>query len=117
MPHLPARFTKAGLIGLVAYAALPASYSLAQEINQPRIIEDPKLAACINHLGQNMVRDDIAEAPLAFKIEVSDVAASDQEVKIVSDPATAACIDLLARNLMQSGTAKVPFVIRATPER
>jgi hypothetical protein len=116
VPHLPVRFTKAGLIGLLAYAALPASYAPAQEISQPRIIEDPKLAACINHLGQNMV-DDIAEAPLVFKIEVSDVAASDQEAKIVSDPDMAACIDLLARNLIQSGTAKVPFVIRATPER
>jgi hypothetical protein len=117
MPHLPVRFTKAGVIGLLAYAALPASNAPAQEINQPRMIGDPKLAACINHLGQNMVRDAIVKAPLALKIEVSDVAASDQEAKIVTDPATAACIDLLARNLMQSGTAKVPFVIRATPER
>jgi hypothetical protein len=117
MPHLPVRFTKAGLIGLLAYSAFPASYAPAQEINQPRIIGDPRLASCINHLGQNMVRDAIATAPLSFKIEVSDVAASDQEAKIVSDPATAACIDLLAQSLIRSGIAKVPFVIRATPER
>ena len=64
-----------------------------------------------------MVRDASAKTPLSFKIEVSDVAASDQEAKIVSDPATAACIALLARNLMRSDTANIPFVIRATPER
>ena len=66
MPHLPVRFTKAGLIGLLAYAALPASYAPAQEISHPRIIEDPKLAACINHLGQNMV-DDIVKPLLCSK--------------------------------------------------
>jgi hypothetical protein len=64
-----------------------------------------------------MVRNGIAKAPFTIKIEVSDVAASDQQAKIVSDSATAACIDLLAQNLVRNGTAKVPFVIRATPGR
>jgi hypothetical protein len=97
------------VIGLLAYAALPASSALAQEINQPRVIGDVKLAACINRLGQNMVRDGIAKVPFTIKIEVFGVAASDQQAKIVSDPATAACIDLLAQNLLRNGTAKVPI--------
>jgi hypothetical protein len=117
MRHLPVRFTKIALIGLLAYAALPASYALAQEINQPRIIGDAKLAACINRLGQDMVRDGISKVPFAIKIKASDVASSDQQAKIVSDPATATCIDLLAQNLVRNGTSKVPFVIRVTPER
>jgi hypothetical protein len=121
MRHLPVRFTNIALIGLFAYTALPTSYAVAQEINQPRIIGDAKLAACINRLGQNMVHDGIAKAPFSIKIEASSVAASDQQAKIVTDPATAACIDLLAQNVLRDGTAKVPFVIRvvirATPER
>jgi hypothetical protein len=117
MRHLPVRFKKITLIGILAYAALPASYALAQEINQPRIIGDTKLAACMNHLGQKMVHDGIAKVPFTIKIEGSGLAASDQQAKIISDPATAACIDLLAQNLVRSGTAHVSFVIRATPER
>lgn len=65
MRHLPARFTKIALIGLLAYSALPMGYVLAQEIsNQPRIIENAELAACINHLGQNTVYDGFARVPL-----------------------------------------------------
>jgi hypothetical protein len=114
MRHFPVRFTKIALIG--AYTTLLASYAPAQEINQPSIIADAKLAACVSRLGQNMVRDGIAKVPFTIKIEVSSVAASDQQAKLVSDPAIAACIDLLAQNLVRNG-AKVPFVIRATPGR
>jgi hypothetical protein len=117
MWHLPVRLTKIALIGLLTYAALLASYAQTQEINQPRIIGDAKLAACINRLGQNMVRDGIAKVPFTIKIEVSGVAASAQQAKIISDPVTAACIDLMAQNLVRNGTAKVPFVIRVTPDR
>ena len=116
MRHLPVGFTKIALIGLWAYATLLASYAPAQEINQPGIIMDAKLAACVNRLGQDMVRDGIAKVPFAITIEVSAVAASDQQAKLVDDPATAACIDLLAQNLVRNG-AKVPLVIRATPDR
>ncbi len=116
MRHLPVRFTKIVLIGLLAYAALLASYAPAQEINQPSIIGDAKLVACVNRLGQNIVRDGIAKVPFAITIGVSDVAAPNQQAKLVSDPAAAACIDLLAQNLVWNG-AKVPFVIRAAPER
>ena len=116
MRHLPVRCTKIGLIGLLAYATLLVSYAPAQEVNQPSIIVDARLAACVNRLGQNMVRDGIAKVPFAITIEVSGVAASDQQAKLVNDPATNACIDLLAQNLVRNG-ARVPFVIRATPER
>jgi hypothetical protein len=116
MRHLPIRLTKISPIGLWAYAILLASYAPAQEINQPSALMDAKLVACVNYLGQNIVRDGIAKVPFAITIEVLGVAASDQGVKLVSDPATAACIDLLAQNLVRNG-AKVPFVIRATPER
>jgi hypothetical protein len=117
MRHLPVRFAKIALLELLTYAALPSSYAQTQEINQPRVIGDAKLAGCVNRLGQNMVRDGIAKVPFTIKIEVSGVAASDRQAKIVSDPATAACIDLLAQNLMRNGTGKVPFVIRVTPGR
>jgi hypothetical protein len=116
MRHLPVRSTKIALIELWAYATLLASYAPAQEINQPSIIVDAKLAAWVNRLGQNMVRDGIAKVPFAITIGVSDVAASNQQAKLVNDPATAAWIDLLAQNLVRNG-AKVPFVIRAAPER
>ncbi len=115
--HLPVRFTKIALVGLLAYAALPASYAPAQEINRPRIIGDAKLAACMNRLGQNMVHDGIAKVPFTLKIDVSGGAASDKQAEIVNDPVTAACIDQLAQNLVRNGAAKVPFVIRATSER
>jgi hypothetical protein len=116
MRHLPVRFTKIALTGLLAYVTFLTSYAPAQEVNQPSIIGDTKLAACVNRLGQNMVRESIAKVPFAITIEVSGVAASDQQAKLINDAATAACIDLLAKNLVRNG-AKVPFVIRATPER
>lgn len=92
------------------------SLLLAQQINEPGIIVDARLAACIDRIGQNMVRDGIAKVPFTIKTEVSGVAGSDRQSKIISDPATAVCIDLLAQNLVQKGT-HVPFVIRAGPER
>ena len=117
MRHVRVRFTNIGLIGVLVYAVLPASYVLAQEISQPRMIEDAQLATFMNRLGQNMVRDGVARVPFSIKLEASSVEASDQQAKIVTDPATAACVDLLGQNLMRNGAAKVPFVIRATPER
>ena len=116
MRHFPVPFTKVAPIGVCAYATLLASHAPAQEINQPSIIGDAKLAACVNRLGQNMARDGIAKVPFAITIEVSGVGPSDQQAKLVNDPATAACIGLLGQNLARNG-AKVPFVIRATPER
>ncbi len=106
-------FTKIGVIGLLTYAGLAA-----QEVNnQPRIIADAKLAACINHLGQNMVQNGATTLPMTITLQVSSMTASDQEAKPIGDPVTAACVDLLAQNLVQGGAATVPFVIRATPAR
>ena len=115
MRHFPVRFTKVALIGLWTYATLLASYAPAQEINQPGIIGDAKLAACVNRLGQNMVRAGIAKVPFAITIELSRGAASGQQAKL-DDRATAACVDRLAQNLVRNG-AQVPFIIRATPAR
>jgi hypothetical protein len=102
---------------LLAYAAFAVSSALAQEINQPRMIGDPKLAACIDRLGQKIVHDGIAKVPFAIEIDVSGAAVSTQQAQIVSDPPTAACIDLVAQNLLRNGSAKLPFAIRVTPER
>ena len=112
MRHLSVRFTTIALIGLLTCATLLTSYAAAQENNQPSIIGDAKLAACVNLLGPNMVRDGAAKVPFTITTDVSGVAASGRHPKVVSDPATAGCIDLLAQNLVRNGT-KVPFVIRA----
>lgn len=101
--------TKIALMGLLA-CALPA-----QEINnQPRVIADAKFAACINHIGRNMVQNGAAQVPVTIKLEVADAAPSDQPAKPISDPVTAACMDLLAQSLAQSGAATVPFAIKMT---
>jgi hypothetical protein len=106
-------FTRIALIGLLTYSVLPA-----QDIdNQPRVIADAKLAACVSHIGQNMVQNGAAEVPLTIKLEVSDEIPSGQQAKSIADPVTAACVDVLARNLVRNGAARVPFVLKATQPR
>jgi hypothetical protein len=107
------------LIGFWAYAVLPGSCALAQEINQPRIIGDAKLAACVNRLGQNIMHDGVAKVPFTIKVMTSvyGEATSEKEPKIIGDPGTAACINLIAQNVVRDGAARVPFVIQVTPAR
>ena len=100
-------FTKIALLGLLTYSALAA-----QEINnQPRVIADAKLAGCINHIGQNMVQNGVAQVPFTIKLDVSSVTASDQLSKPIGDPVTAACINLVARNIVRTGAAGAPFAL------
>jgi hypothetical protein len=110
------RFTKIALIGLLTYAAFPASNAVAQDIaGQPRIIADARVAACVNHLGQTLAQNGSAQVPFTLRIErVSGVTAPDQQAKLIGDPNTAACIDLLAENFLRNGNATVPFVIKLT---
>ena len=72
--RLPVLFAKVALIGLLTYGALPVSRMLAEETNQPGVIGDARLAACINQLAQNIVRDGVARVPFTIKIEPSDQA-------------------------------------------
>jgi hypothetical protein len=118
MRHLSPRFTKLVLVGLLTWAAVPANNAVAQEVrNQPRVIGDAKLAACIDLLGQEMVQRGSAQVPVTIKLEAAGETASDQQPKIIGNPVTAACADLLAQNLVRNGAAKLPFVIKLTPAR
>ncbi len=114
MRQVSVLFIKSTLVGLLAYAGLLVNSVLAQGINQPRVIENAKLAECLNRIGQSMMHDGVAQVPFTIKFEVSGDAASGQQAKTVSDPAIAACIDLLAQNSVRTGSARIPFVIRVT---
>ena len=92
------RFTKIALIGLLTYAAFPASNAVAQDIaGQPRIIADARVAACVNHLGQTLAQNGSAQVPFTLRIErVSGVTAPDVPVALWQQPANGGAFTELA---------------------
>jgi predicted Zn-dependent protease len=111
------RLTRIVLLSLLASAVFPAINVLAQEVGNQRVIKDPKLAACLNHLGQHMVQSGVAKVPFAIKLEVAGDSVPDQPREVVRDPVIAACITLLAQNLVRNGNARVPIVMRVRTAR
>ncbi|MGA2881169.1 MAG: hypothetical protein ABSG13_19645 [Bryobacteraceae bacterium] len=112
MRHL-FRFATLGVMGLWVCAVLPA-----QETGvQPTTISHAKVAACVNHLGQNLIQKGAAQVPIRFKIETSSDSASGLQPKTIDDPGIAACIDLLGQNIVRAGAATIPFTIKVTPSR
>ena len=100
-------------MGLLVCAVLPA-----QETGvQPIPIGDAKVAACVNNLGQSLIRKGGAQVPIRIKLEASSESASDRQPKMIEDPVIAACVDLLAQHILQASAATIPFTIKATPSR
>ncbi|HTC90845.1 MAG TPA: hypothetical protein VK686_21220 [Bryobacteraceae bacterium] len=112
MRHL-SRFATLGLMGLLVCAVLPAQETGVQPIS----IGDAKVAACVNNLGQNLMRQDGAQVPIRIGLESPSTSASALQPKLIEDPVIAACVDLLAQHILQAGAGPIPFTIKATPSR
>jgi hypothetical protein len=112
MRHL-SRFATLGLMRLLVCAALPAQETRAQ----PVPIGDAKVAACVNNLGQNLIRKGGAQVPIRIGLEIPSTSASDLQPKLIEDPVIAACVDLLAQHILQAGAGTIPFTFKATPSR
>jgi hypothetical protein len=112
-------FTKIRLARLLAFAAYPASYALAQEIDnqQPRLIENVRMGECINHLGQNIIRDGAAMVPFTInsKFPVSLLSTSKPRLSTIQSPLLT--IGLIAQNFIRNSTIRVPLVFRVTQTR